>query len=231
MRQGCVDILRLAGYLVLLLFGLRTKGTHVMKTVGNLDEHYADVLADGQQQLTEVLRLLARLVTEHTAADLRQTAHYLRDLLAEQTLDVLYRVVRIFHYVMQQRRTDTRAAQTDLLHAYARDSKRMHDIRFATQTTYTVMRLVCEIERMRDQLHLLSVRSMRIVVQQRLKLALDHQILFRCKLAFLHNNAIWLQRYYKKMTYASICHSFFYFYAIRTVPNRRRSALPYHPHR
>ena len=71
-----------------------------MQTVGYLDEHHADVLADGQKQFAEVLRLLARMLAEHTAADFGQTAYNLGDLLAEKTRYVLLRVIRIFHYVV-----------------------------------------------------------------------------------------------------------------------------------
>ena len=157
-----------------------------MQPVCNLDQYHADVLTDGQQQLTEVLRLFRGLVTEHTAADLCQTTHDLRNLVSEQTRDVLLRIVRIFDHVVQQGRTDTRRAQTYVPHTDARDSKRVHNIRFAAQATHAIVRLVRKVKRMRDQLHFLTVGSMRVVVQQRLKLALDHQILFRCKLAFLH---------------------------------------------
>ena len=108
-RQRSVYILRLAGDLVLLVFGLRTQCPHVMQPVGNLNQHHADVVADGQQQFAEVLRLLTGLRTEHTAADLRQTAYYLGNLLAEQTRNVLLGVVRVFDYIVQQRSADARA--------------------------------------------------------------------------------------------------------------------------
>ena len=54
-----------------------------MQSVCNLNQHDADVLTDGQQQLAEVLRLLACLVAEYTAADLRQTIYYLSNLIAK----------------------------------------------------------------------------------------------------------------------------------------------------
>ena len=48
------------------------------------------------------------------------------------------------------------------------------------------MRLVRKIECMRDELHFLAVESMGIVVEQRLKLLTNHQVLFRCEFTFLH---------------------------------------------
>ena len=185
-RQRGVDILGLTGDLVLLLFGLRAEGAHVMEAVGDLDQYHADIVADGKQQLAEVLRLLARLIAEHAAADLGQSVHYLRDLITEQAGDVLYRIVGIFHHIVQQGCTYTRAAQTDLAHTYARDSEGVHDIGFSAQTADAVVRFVCKIERMRDQLRFLTVRGMCIVIQQRVKFALDHQIFLRCKVLLLH---------------------------------------------
>ena len=202
--QRRIDILCLSGYLVLFVLGLRAQRAHVVQSVGNLDKHNADVVADRQQQLAEVLRLLARLTTEYAAADFRQTGHYLRNLFAEQSLDVLHRIVGVLHYVMQQGRTDTRATQPDLSHANARDSYRMQYVGLAAQTTYAVMRLVCKIEGVRNQLTFLAVRGLRIVVQQRFKLALDQLVFGRCKVLFLHirtqNDA---QSYKNKMIYAS----------------------------
>ena len=71
-----------------------------MKTVRNFDQYYADIVADGQKQLAEVLRLFRCLTAEHSAADFRQTAYDLRDLVAEQTGYVLHRVIGVFHYVV-----------------------------------------------------------------------------------------------------------------------------------
>ena len=135
-----------------------------MKPVGYLDKHYADVVTDSQQQLAEVLGLLACLIAEHTTADLCQTVYNLRNLVAEQTRYVFYTVIRVFYHIVQQGRTYTGTAKTDLAHADTRDSKRVHYIRFAAQATHSVMRLVGKIERMRNQLRLLTMGSARIIV-------------------------------------------------------------------
>ena len=175
-----------------------------MQPVGNLDQHHTDILVDGEQQTTEVLRLFTCLVSEHTAADLGQTTHDLGDLVTKQSGDVLHRIIGIFHHIMQQRSTNTRATQTDLTHTDTRDSKGMHDIRLTTQTTHPIVRLMSKIERMRDDLHFLPVGSVRIVVQQRLKLALDHLLFCLCELTFLHNSQNSAQNYYKYLKYARI---------------------------
>ena len=182
-----------------------------MQTVSDLDQHHTDILVDGEQQTTEVLRLLRSLVTEHTAADLRQTTHDLGDLVAKQSGDVFHRIIGVFHHIMQQRSTDTRATQTDLTHTDTRDGKGMHDIRLTTQTTHPVVRLVSKIERMRDDLHFLPVGSVRIVVQQRLKLALNHLLFSLCELTFLHNSQNSAQNYKKYLIYASARAFFLHF--------------------
>ena len=169
-----------------------------MEPVGDLDEHHADVVGNGQQQFAEVLRLLGGLVAEHAAADLRQSVHYLGDLVAEQPADVVHRIVRVLHHVVQQRRAYTGRTQTDLFHAYARDGYRVQDIRFSAQATHAVVRAVRKIKRMRDQLHFLAVRRVRIVVQQRLKLALNHLLFFLCKLTFLHTKYVRFAHTYPK---------------------------------
>ena len=46
--QRSVYILRLTGNLVLLVLALRTQGPHVVQPVGNLNEHYTDIIADSQ---------------------------------------------------------------------------------------------------------------------------------------------------------------------------------------
>ena len=101
MCQWGVDIQRFTGNLILLVFGLRREGAHVMQPVGYLYKYDTDVVRHSQQQLTEVLRLFARLVTKHTAADLRQSIHYMGNLIAEQSLQILDCVVGVLHHVMK----------------------------------------------------------------------------------------------------------------------------------
>ena len=77
-----------------------------MQTVAYLDEDHADIIAHGEQQLLEVLRLGRGLLSEDTAGDLGQSVDDLRDLMTEDILDVLYGVVGIFYHVMEQGRAD-----------------------------------------------------------------------------------------------------------------------------
>ena len=60
--QGGVEVVGLAGYLELLVGALCLEGSHVVETVGELDEQCADVAVDALQDLAEVVDLLALVV-------------------------------------------------------------------------------------------------------------------------------------------------------------------------
>ena len=186
MCQRRIYILCLPRYLVLFLFRLRAQRAHVVQAVGYLYQHYADVVRYRQQQLPEVLCLLARMLSEHTTGNLRQPRHDHRYLLPEQVLNILHRVVRIFHHIVQQRTADARAPQSYLLHAYTSHRQRVHHVWLAAQAAHAVVSLIGKMKCARNQLHFLSVHRMRIIIQQRLKLALNHLLFGLCKLTFFH---------------------------------------------
>ena len=127
--QRCVDIERLTGNLILFVGWLRLQGTHIMQTVGNLDEDHTDIVAHRQQQLLEVLCLCRCLLAEDAARDLRQSVDNLGHLRAKDILDILCRIFGIFHHVVEEGRTDTRRAQSDLLADNLCHRDGVHDIR------------------------------------------------------------------------------------------------------
>ena len=131
MRQRSVDILRLAGDLVLFLFRLGFQCTHIVQPVGNLDEHHANIVAHRQQQFTEVLRLLRGFVAKYAAGNLCQTVNDLRNLCAKQVVNVLNGIIGIFHHVVQQCCAYRRTAQTDLAHHDLCHSQWVHNILLA----------------------------------------------------------------------------------------------------
>ena len=57
MRQRCIEVERLPGYLDLFGRQHRTQRTHVMQAVGNLDQNHPDVITHGQEQFPEILGL------------------------------------------------------------------------------------------------------------------------------------------------------------------------------
>ena len=52
-----VYVERFAGYLVLLVGRHGVEGAHVVQTIGHLYEYHPDVVAHGEQQLSEILGL------------------------------------------------------------------------------------------------------------------------------------------------------------------------------
>ena len=157
-----------------------------MQSVGYLNQHNANIVGDGEQQFAEILRLLAGLLAEYTARNLRQSVHYLGYLVAEKVAYIVGGIVGIFHHVVEQCAADTGAAETYFLYADTRHCQRVHDIRLAAQAADTFVCLLGKMKSMRDQFHLLAVHRMGIIVQQRLELVLDHLLFFLCKLAFCH---------------------------------------------
>ena len=97
-----IKVKRLTGYLELLRGQHGTQSTHVVETVGYLDQDHPDIVAHRQQQLTEILCLRRRLFAEDTAGYLRQAIHDLGDLLAEHVLNILDRIFGILHHVVQK---------------------------------------------------------------------------------------------------------------------------------
>ena len=157
MCQWCIDVERLAGNLVLLAGQLAAKGAHVMEAVGNLDEDDADVVAHGKEELLEGLGLCGRLVSEDSARDFGQPVHDFGNLGAEDVLYVLYRIVCVLHYIMQQRGADAGAAQSDFLAGYLRHGYGVHDIRLARETAHSLVCLPRKVVGLLDDFDVLAV--------------------------------------------------------------------------
>ncbi len=98
--QRGVDIECLSGYLVLLCLGLHVEVAHVVQSVAYLDENDANVVAHGQQEVLEVVRLHGCLVAEHSSGYLRQSAYDECYLWAEDVTDVVDGVVGVLQYVV-----------------------------------------------------------------------------------------------------------------------------------
>ena len=174
--QRCIDVEGLAGNLILLVGRLRTECTHVVQTVTNLDEYHTDVVTHGEQQLFEVFCLGRSAVTEDTARNLGQAVHDLRYLRAEDVLNVLYRVVGVFHHVVEQGRADARGTQAHFLAGDAGHGNGVHDIRYARQAADAFVRLASKIEGFGDDVHLFAVARSQINVEQLLEGRSDHQV-------------------------------------------------------
>ena len=189
--QGRIDVEGFAGNLVLLAGPHGPQRAHIVQAVGNLDEDDADIVVHRQQQLLEVLGLRRGAVTEDAARNLGQPVHDLCDFRAEQVLDVLYRIVRVFHHIMQQGRADGSRSQADFHASDAGHGDGMQDIRFARASAHAFVRLSGEIECFRDNLHFSPVPARQVSVQQFLKSLVDELLV--CLLLsqfFIRHNGI-----------------------------------------
>ena len=87
MRDGSVDVERLAGNFLLALGRQVLEGAHVVQAVGEFDEDDADVVDHGQHHLAEVFGLRFFAGGEVDLADLGDALDDVGDLLAEFLAD------------------------------------------------------------------------------------------------------------------------------------------------
>ena len=78
-----------------------------MQTVANLDKYDANIIAHGEEQFLEVFRLGRCSITKNATANLRESIHNLGDFVTKDIFDVFYRIVCVFHHIVQKGRTDT----------------------------------------------------------------------------------------------------------------------------
>ena len=172
MSERSVDIEGLACYLILFLHGLELECSHVVQSVGNLDEDDSDVFRHGENEFSEVLGLHAGLFAEHASRYFGQSVHYAGYLLPEEVADIFGGVVGIFDHIVQQRGADGGGAQTYLFDHYSCHGERVHDIRFAATASDTLVCLLGEKVGFGYDVYLLAVSGLCIVCQERFELLL-----------------------------------------------------------
>ena len=113
-RDGRVDVQRLARDLLLPLRREKLQGAHVVQAVGQLDQDDADVVHHGQHHLAHVfgLRFFGR--GEIDLADLGDAFDDVGDLLAEFGLDLVDGDGGVFDRVVQQAGGDGRGVEPHL---------------------------------------------------------------------------------------------------------------------
>ena len=155
--QRSIDIECLTCNLIPFVGSLSTEGTHVMEAVGYLDKYDTDVITHREQEFLEVLSLSRSMVTENTTGNLRQSVNDLRNLRTEHIFDVLDCVVGILNYIVEQCRTDGCTAKSNLGTDNPGNSQRVHDVRFAGETTDTFVCLLRKVESLGDDFNFLSM--------------------------------------------------------------------------
>ncbi len=129
-RDGSVDVQRLLRDLVLALRREKLQGAHVVQTVGQLDEHHADVIHHGQHHLAHVLGLRLFRRGEVDLADLGDAFDDVGDLLAELSLDLFDGDRGVFDGVVQQTGDDGGGVEPHL-RQQGGDLERMHQVRLS----------------------------------------------------------------------------------------------------
>ena len=114
MSDRRVNFHRLARDLLLPVGGEMVERAHIVQTVGELDQHDADVVRHRDDHLAEILGLLFLAALESDLRDLGHAVDELRDLGAEIRLHLRERRLGILDDVVQQAGDDRRHVELEL---------------------------------------------------------------------------------------------------------------------
>ncbi|MNH05942.1 hypothetical protein D3C79_652940 [compost metagenome] len=103
MGQGAVDFQGFTRDTPTFVRTQRTQGTHIVRAVGQLDQHDADILHHRHDHLAEVFRLSFFFILELQLVELGYAFNQFSDALAEQLFHILVGGRGVFDDVMQQR--------------------------------------------------------------------------------------------------------------------------------
>ena len=122
-----IDLHRLLGDARALLLRHELDGAHVVQAVGELDEEDADILGDGEQQLSEVLRLLRLARDDLQPLQLGDALDQLADRGAEELVDLGAGGAGVLDRVVEQRDGDRGIVELQVGQD-RRDFERMREI-------------------------------------------------------------------------------------------------------
>ena len=115
-----------------------------MEPVCYFDEDDAYIVVHGKDQLSKVLCLgrYILLILEHLHRDLGKPLHDLGYLVAKHVADVLFGVLRVFYYIVQERRGDRGGAKSHLVANDIGNRYGMHDVGLSAAASYPCMRFI-----------------------------------------------------------------------------------------
>ncbi len=145
-----VDVERLLCHPFLLFRGEVFERPHVVKPVGELHEHDADVVDHRQEHLPVALGL-GHVVALEDVGDLRRTVDDFRDRVPELLPDVVDRVLGVLRDVVHQRDGDGHVVERDLLGDDLCDFIRMVEKRLSGGPEIVAVGVEAEFERAADQ--------------------------------------------------------------------------------
>ena len=145
-RDRRIDIHRLKCRVVLLVCRTELQRPHIVQTVGQLDDHDADILRHGKQDLHDILRLLLLLAEGRDFGELCHTVHEHRNIMSKTLFYIVQRGGGILDNIMQKRRTERIGIHTEFQKDIG-NGHRMDDVRLARRTHLPLMtlcrKLVC----------------------------------------------------------------------------------------
>ncbi len=178
MCQRCIYVEGFAGNLVPLIRGHGSEGAHVVQTVGHLYQHHTDVLAHGEEQLTEVLGLHRCAVAENATGNLGKPFDKLCYFRPEILLYVLDCVLGILDHIVQQCCTYRSGTEAYFLKHNLGHGNGVHDVWLAAAAADTFMGLFGETVGTFYYLHLLAVIAAQITVHEIAEGRFDHAVVF-----------------------------------------------------
>ncbi len=149
-RDGSVDVERLAGDLLLALGREVLQRAHVVQAVGQLDEDDADVVDHGQHHLAQVFGLGFFAGGEVDLADLGDAFDDVRHLLTEFLPDFYGGDRGVFDRVVQQAGGDRNRVHLHV-REHVRDFQRMNQVGFARSPRLPGMMFLGELVGLLDQ--------------------------------------------------------------------------------
>ena len=167
--KGRKDVKRFAHNLILSRRRHRIEGAHVVESVGDFHQDDANVVAHGEENLLERLRLHRSAVAEDATAHFCHPFDNVRHLFAKEIGDIFAGIVGILHHIVQQSRANGGRSHTHLLTHHLRHGNGVEDVQFSTSASHTTVGSFRKVERFGDHLHLFAVTGGEIRVEQVLK--------------------------------------------------------------
>ena len=144
-----IDVHRLQCRAALLVLRAVLQRAHIMQAVCQLDDDDADVLAHGEHDLADILRLLLLLIEDRDLGELCHAVHERRHIAPEALLHLLGSCVRVLHHIMEQCGTDGIRVHTEI-QQNLRYRQRMDDVRLPGGAKLPLVRLCGKFIRRND---------------------------------------------------------------------------------
>ena len=121
---------------------------HVVQAVGKFHQNHAHVIAQREQHLAEVFRLVARTFIVAHPRNFCESVDDGPFALAEQILNVIECYFGVFNRIMQQSAYNAGSIETNFFGSNFRNGDGVVDVWLATLATHVFVRLRTELKRL-----------------------------------------------------------------------------------